>query len=317
MRMDVTAAGEGGVYRLRGEEGTAEGLRRIAVGRVTKACERLRGVRPDEEGFAEAVHGARKDLKKLRAVVRLLREELGEELYRAENSRYRDAGRALSATRDAQVKVETLAALGEGVAGDRAAGGDAGELPFAALDAWRGALEREREAASRSEGAGVERALAVLEPGPRLIAAWPLIADEWDLLDAGLRRAYRRGRRGMAEAREAGDAASFHRWRKRAKDLWYQQRLLADAWPSVLGETADQAHALSERLGDHHDLAVLAEDLADRGFEPAWSAPLGEAIAARQEELAGEAIALGERLYAERPRAYRRRLRAYWRAWRG
>jgi CHAD domain-containing protein len=314
--MDVTATEQSGAYRLRGDEGAAEGLRRIAVGRVAKARERLGGVRPDENGFAEAVHGARKDLKKLRAVVRLLRKELGDELYRAENSRYRDAGRALSESRDAQVKVETLAALEERAAGDRAAASAATDLPAAALDAWRGALERERDAATGNEAGGVERALALLEPGPRAIAAWPLLADEWSLLDAGLLRAYRQGRRAMAGAREAGDAASFHRWRKRGKDLWYQQRLLADAWPAVLGETAEQAHALSELLGDHHDLAVLAEDLAERGFEPAWSAPLGEAIAARQDELAGEAFALGRRLYAEKPKAYRRRLRAYWRAWR-
>jgi CHAD domain-containing protein len=302
----ATATGQSSAYRLKRREGAAAGLRRIATGRVTRARERLQGVEPGAEGFAEAVHGARKDLKKLRAVVRLARAELGDDLYRAENGRYRDAGRALSASRDAQVTVETLAGLGEA----------SEDLPAAAVDAWRGALERERQRAAASEAEGVARAIRLIEPGPELIAAWPLGGGDWRLLDAGLLRAYRRGRRAMREAHGNG-APSFHEWRKRAKDLWYQQRILVDAWPQVLGETAEQAHVLAELLGDHHDLAVLAEDLAGRGFEPAWSAALGEAIAARQDDLAAAAFDLGARLYAERPKAYRRRMRAYWDAWRG
>jgi CHAD domain-containing protein len=292
-------------YRLKRREGAAEGLRRIAAGRAVTALERLRGVEPGEEGFADAVHGARKDLKKLRAVVRLLRDELGRELYAAENGRYRDAGRALSASRDAQVKVETLTSL----AAQR------GGLPPTALGTWRGALELDRDRAAGRDAEGLAEALRLIEPAPGRIAAWPLEHDSWRLLDRGVVRAYRRGRRAMGEAHEDG-AVAFHEWRKRAKDLWYQLRILLDAWPPVLGETTEQAHLLAEALGEHHDLAVLAEDLAARGFQAAWSEPFAAAIASRQEELAATAFDLGARLYAEEPDAYRRRMRAYWRAWR-
>lgn len=294
-------------YALRGEESAADGLRRVARGRAAAALERLRGASPDGEGFAEAVHGARKDMKKLRAVVRLLREPLGEDLYAAENARYRDAARKLSASRDAQATVETLADL---------AAGDRGLSP-ATVDAWRGALEGERGRAASSDAAGVARAIELIEPAPWRIAAWSLGSGSWELIDAGLERAYRRGRQAMRAAREDGAAASFHEWRKRAKDLWYQQRLLVAAWPAVLGRTVDQAHALADLLGGHHDLTVLAEDLPTRGFEPPRAAPLAAAIAARQADLAAAAFDLAARLYAERPSAYRRRLRAYWRAWRG
>ena len=36
------------------------------------------------------------------------------------------------------------------------------------------------------------------------------------------------------------------------------------------------------------------------------------AIRTRQEELLSEALPLGERLYADKPKAYRRRIKAYW-----
>ena len=56
----------------------------------------------------------------------------------------------------------------------------------------------------------------------------------------------------------------MHEFRKRAKDLWYLLRLLAGAWPGLLDPSAEQLHELTEMLGDHHDLAVLGEDLGAR-----------------------------------------------------
>jgi hypothetical protein len=40
------------------------------------------------------------------------------------------------------------------------------------------------------------------------------------------------------------------------------------------------------------------------------------AISERQDELADKAISLGHRTYAEKPKAFVRRLQSYWQAWR-
>ncbi len=58
----------------------------------------------------EAVHGARKDLKRARSGLRLLR-PLDEAAYRRENARLRDAGRWLSGVRDDKVLLGMLAKL--------------------------------------------------------------------------------------------------------------------------------------------------------------------------------------------------------------
>jgi CHAD domain-containing protein len=108
---------------------------------------------------------------------------------------------------------------------------------------------------------------------------------------------------------------NVHEWRKRAKDLWYQLRLVRRAWPPLLGEMADQAHELADLLGDHHDLAVLRADLDGRAAV-GHREELGALIGRRQEELVGDALELGGHLYAEKPQAFERRLRAYWKAWR-
>ncbi len=77
----------------------------------------------------------------------------------------------------------------------------------------------------------------------------------------------------------------------------------------------DQTHELTELLGDHHDLAVLAEDLGGRP-ELGDRAPFEAAIERRQEQLLDAALELGARLYAEKPKAFAKRIERYWRAWR-
>jgi CHAD domain-containing protein len=293
-------------YRLKHKETPAQGLRRIAQGRADHALQQLR----QESDDAAAVHEARKDLKKLRSVLRLVRDELGEDVYRRENVRFRDAGRQLAGARDAEVKRETLQSLTARFDGRLS---EDGLAPFAK------ALEEDRQRESQLDDQGVlERAVAEIEAGEAAVEDWPLQDDDWSLIAPGLERAYRRGRNRFADVREEASDEAVHEWRKRVKDLWYQLRIVRNAWPEVLGETGDQAHALSDVLGDHHDLAVLRDDalerrelLADGELEH-----LLAAISERQDDLAGEAIALGQRIYAEKPKAFVRRLRSYWSAWR-
>jgi len=304
----MSSKGTSTAYRLKRKEGAADGVRRIARGRIEAAAGRLRDV--DEAEVADAIHGARKDLKKLRAVLRLLREELGAKRFKAENRRYRDAARLLAESRDAEVKLETLEALEEQARG---------RFPASAGRTWRQALEadRDRVAAARGEGADrIERARAAVEEAGGGISRWPIGNDSWRLLEPGLDRSYRDGRAALRRARADGSAENVHELRKRAKDLWYQLRLLHDAWPGLLGPAAGEAHLLADRLGDHHDLAVLAEDLAARSGLDASREKLGTLIAARQAELLEAALELGDRLYAEKPKCFRRRMRGYWRAWR-
>lgn len=292
-------------FRLKRKEGVSEGIRRIATGRADSALSALRDNGADR---AEAVHQARKDLKKMRAMLRLGRDQLGSELFRAEDQRYRDAGRLLSSSRDAEVRLQTARALGRRFGP---------ELPAGAYGIWVLALEREREeVAGEGDGHGpeVELAATAIAAGREEIAAWPLRDDSWKAIGPGLRRSYRKGRRGLRRTIADPSAENVHDWRKRGKDLTYQLRILCGAWPELLGETAERSHRLTDLLGDHHDLELVAEDLERRDIDR--KREVEELVRRWQAELLDEAFELGERLYAEKPKAFERRLRAYWRAWR-
>jgi CYTH domain-containing protein/CHAD domain-containing protein len=293
-------------YRLLADEDAASGMRRVIVGRLEKATERLREAGEDGDARAEAIHGARKDLKKARAALRLIRDELGEQ-FKGENHALRDAARLLSPSRDAEVKLETLDAL---VAG-------AGDAPPAAAALWREALLADRDriigGGGDQTGAAVEAFAAVTARAPE----WKIRADGWKLLAPGLDTAYSEGREAFAALGDSPGVEAVHDLRKRGKDLWYQVRLLRDAWEPLLEATADEIHDFTDLLGDHHDLAVLAEDLGGRPeVDPAQRATLRVLIEARQAELLAAARRSGERIYAEKPKAFGRRLHAYWRAWR-
>jgi CHAD domain-containing protein len=296
-------------YRLEAGERPSSGMRRIALARAELALERLdEAERADDP--APCIHGVRKDLKKLRAAARLLRRELGDDLYRVENERYRDAGQRLAPPRDAEVKLETLDSLRERFP-ERVTPVASGE--------WREALvlERDQAVVEARAGGSIAAVRLALELGRDRIAGWPLGTDSWRLVGPGLSRSYRRGRKGMRRAARERSDESLHEWRKRAKDLWYHLRILRECVPSQLAGATDRADELADRLGEYHDLAVLREDLFGRELPTAMRPPLVEAIAERQEELAAAAFDLGEALYGEKPKAFRRAMRRGWKRWRG
>lgn len=297
---DEDGGGISRAYRLKRGEPVAFGLRRVARGRVDHAVELLHDPDADE---VEAVHGARKDLKKLRSVLRLVRPLIGERIYERENARHREAARLLSGVRDRQALEETIDGLEERYPD---------EAPRGGWRALRGALRVEaREvdvAALRQEAA------KRVEAGRRATETLPLPGKGGEVLAPGLKRSYSRGRRRLEEAAADPSDERLHEWRKRSKDLWYHLRLVRTAWPETLEPLVDEAHELSDLLGDDHDLVVLTarvQECRERlGSER--HAELERLIRERRMELQGEAFALGERLYGEKPKAFAARIARYW-----
>lgn len=299
-------SGASRAYRVRRKETPSEGIKRIAEGRAEKALEELRGAR--ESDPAGSVHAARKDLKKLRSALRLVRSAIGETRFRSENKLYRDAGRRLSASRDAEVKLETLAGLEERFGED---------LADETVATWRACLSEERDDLGDEDAlAGqIESAVAEIRAGRGRMDRWGLSGASWGLFAPGIDRTYQRGRRVMKRVQARHGAADVHEWRKRVKDLWYQLRIVSEMWPGLLGETAEQAHELAELLGSHHDLTVLRDDLTAR-VSLSSKRHILTLIEHRQEELLSAALDLGSRIYAEKNKDFARRLAVYWASWR-
>jgi CHAD domain-containing protein len=243
------------------------------------------------------VHSARKFIKKARAMLRLMRDALGEDAYRRENEALRDAARPLSASRDSKVLLEATDALAS-----------KHNIDDATAETVRSALTREqdrihRRAAARKELTTSRRILrAVLRRAPR----WPLSsADNSQLVRSG-KRVYRRAHRAFEAACEEKDAENLHEWRKHVKYLWHQMQFLESSERPAVAELGSELHKLSDDLGDDHDLAVLSEWVRKRRglLRPKAAKEFFAAIGRRQSRLQKSAFSRGRRIHSDKPREF-------------
>ncbi|WP_051471455.1 CHAD domain-containing protein [Patulibacter minatonensis] len=292
-------------FQVAAHETLADGLRRSASDQLTGALDALERRIAEEPG--KAVHDARKRLKKTRALLRLSRPAIGREVARRENAALRSAAATLSAARDADVLVQTVEALADRYAG---------RLPAAAFTAVRDALAG---SASADRAVPVDDAIAGVRGVLERIPSWPLDATTVTSVLQGEGRAYAAGHAQLPGDGDRPTADELHEWRKRVKDLWYHGLLLQNAWPAVLQPQAEEAHHLSELLGDDHDLAVLRDRLTGAPIDdPAADVDgLLDLVDRRRAELLGDALTLGRRVYAETPKAHTRRLRRCLDEWQG
>ena len=267
----------------------------------------------DELGGTEGkgtlrVHAARKQLKKARATLRLLRFALGEKIFRQENIRVRDAARPLSGPRDAEVLLSTFDTLQSrlkeaGVSAD-----------FRSIRRLLGTHCRSIAVPSSVPDESVEAIREALLAVHRRSKRWKLRADNWQIVSQGLEKTYQRGRAQFALALEAPTTEHLHDWRKQAKYLWHQLQMLTPVAEGALGELSDQFHRLSDYLGDDHDLAVLEEVMRSLQVDLAAPehAPLCDCISRRRAQLREKAFALGKRLYNADIKRFRNNMDEHW-----
>jgi CHAD domain-containing protein len=290
-------------YRFDSEESMQDALRRCAREQLDDAVHLLRDTYRDDP--VEAVHGARKAVKKERALLRMARPAMPSAQRSAENAALRDAVRGLSATRDEAVIVETFDQLAERFVG---------QVPEKTFSAVRERLVQPHAARAGAHGQA-RRAAQKLASVRARIDDWAIDGRGWRTVGGGLDRTYRRGRNALRRARRERSDASLHDARKRVKDLWYELRLLSEVCGPAVGGQAKEAHRVADLLGDDHDLAVLRSRIEALGVTVAVDIePLLGLVDYRRGELQAEAVYLGERLYAEKPKAFVRRIRRYWRA---
>jgi CHAD domain-containing protein len=296
-------------FQFKADESVSKGVRRIVHKEIDKSLEAL----TEKDRGSEAIHDARKRFKKVRAVLRLVRADLGSKRYRKENRRFRDAGRPLTEVRDAQVLLDALDGLRKHFAA---------ELPARAFQDVRKALVAHRRSVNHrllEVSDALRQVAATVGTARKEVRDWPLDRKGWPALEEGLKRVYRAGYRAFAAAVSEPTVENLHEWRKQVKYLWHQLQVLQPVWEDVLQELAEQAHDLADRLGEDHDLAVLRDLVcADPDVFGGRSTvrKLVSFLDRRRAELQEEAFPLGQRLYADKPKTFVGRLHAYWKVWR-
>lgn len=294
-------------YRIRKSDDDVQvAFRRIADEQIAKALDEIAS---DTLSLAEKVHQVRKRCKKIRGLLRLVRPAFGD--YGDENKAFRDAARLLSDIRDADSLIETYDALMDHFAD---------QIDRRAFASIRARLTKDARDVHRQADTAIrlETFRRTLDEARDRVSDWTLDDTGFDALGGGVAKTYKRARKRMEDAWADPGTGTMHQWRKRVKYHWYHARLLGKTNPPMMEPHRQAADELSDVLGDHHDLAILAARLDDAPSDfgsktdlDAFRALLGQ----RSEDLAARAFDLGRLILSERKSSLGNRWENYWDGW--
>ena len=288
---------------LRPGQPVGDALRAIAGHLLSEAHDIL-----EDEGRepAVAVHDIRKEMKRWRAMLRLLSPFLDDH-----NKRLREDARTLSrkltSARDAQSAIDAFHDAIDGTL----------HLPPTLTP---GSLitihQRLEEWKSKNESTiwddeTHQQLSDYITAASYQVSHWPLQITFQDLADQ-LAITYRRARKAQPEEWETAVADDLHELRRRVIEHRYQMELVEPAWPRLGRIWVDEAQRLRNRLGAFQDLSVLMHLTEPHQPLATWRSRLMPLIAYRQAEHAKSAARVAARLFAEPPKAFRRRLEALW-----
>ncbi len=299
--MNPSHAPPAATFALSPDEAMMFGLRRVANEQINLAVWHLNA----QTDVDLNIHEARKALKRTRAVLRLLRDSIGDKTYSTANILCRDAGRYLSPLRISAVLDETVITLVD----QSPALKDAAQPLLQALQRSHRARMQQISEHHDTLAEISERLQQVQE----LMSALPEFSDTMPVF-RGLRRTYRRGYHELQMTLADPAAHHFHLWRKRVKYLRYQMQLLTFLWPPQMQLSHEQLVILSQKLGYQHDLVdleVYLQQLSEPALQIA-AARLQAPLLRQRRQLEQQALHLGRYVYAERPNAFRNRIRTYY-----
>jgi CHAD domain-containing protein len=250
---------------------------------------------------AEVVHEFRKALKRWRALLRLLRRPLGKQADRR-RAEARALMRVLAGARDPQSALDALHDLGKAE----------NPPPPAILTAAAERLTALRDTAERHIMTDAMRGRLgryLDETAPSLDRR-PLEGVAADTVADALTASYRRARRRIPDRWTEADADHLHALRRRLVEHRHQIDLIGHVWPPLGQLGHDEARRLRNRLGAYQNLVVLERLAAARQPLARWRSQLTPAMTARRHFHLKAAARLADRLFAEKPKAFRQRIAA-------
>ena len=281
-------------YHIEKGESLATAFGRIAAEEIDLAIAQSRRLHR-----GEAVHNARKALKRLRALLRSLRVAFPKKLFRAENRHIAATCRRISPLRDVHVQLRTLGKL-------KAAAGPAG-------DHIRRQLLRQQSSFIRRIPALRKTVRALLDVSRQSLASWPLRKATAEDLASGLKRIYKQGREAFKTARKSPTPGHLHAWRKKTKSLGYGLEMIKNLGSGELSKMIRCSDILTEALGDDQDLFMVlrALDKEHRSNPASDFDRLANRISLKRAKRQKRAFKLGEKVYGEKSGGFEKRLDRY------
>ncbi len=237
-------------YRFRISETLGAGTRRIAREIIDMA---VRVASDKSRSLAVRTHEARKGVKKLRGLIRLVAPvSKSSEALKDNDLLLKRAAKIMARRRDDDV----IHLILDKMAGDGTENFEPGNV----AEVFKELTDRDKSGTKNTaDKKDFAEFSAIISNLRRDVAAWDFQQSDLHALDWGYIATYREARTGMLQNLEKPTDKRLHGWRRLVKYHSYHTRLLENIKAGFDNERIEKTKRLEGILGHHHDLVMLKE----------------------------------------------------------
>jgi CHAD domain-containing protein len=270
----------------------------------------IQGLNEVDDDLDKALFELRKGCKRIRAVLKLIRGEIGEKRYRQENHRFRDLARPFAELRDAKVFILTLDQIQESVEATLSSGAFE-QIAQAFESYYHDSLKRFSQTQKFPD-----LSLKILKKAQSRLVKWKNKNEGASGIVPGLKQTYRQSRKCFKQVQETCSMERLHEWRKQTKYLWYQLSYLHSSIDEQSWAFYLKFQILAKLLGQEHDLAIMHQAIEQRRVVLPERMPILEflhLIHQHRKTLQENAFQLGDAIYQVESDQFIRPLKDCWR----
>jgi CHAD domain-containing protein len=255
-----------------------------------------------------SIHEARKNIKKIRSILRLVRHEIGEEIYHELNTFYRESGQQVAQLRDDTSIIELLEGSKKRI--------KSGDLQLAIQKSIRlTKKKRETEFIEFHKNKTDIQLSKAFDEKAKVLSRLQISGNPEIFIMKSLNKIYINTTKRMKLAEAEGTNEAYHNWRKQVKYLMFQMMLLKNAWPNFFNAYIIELGNLQKLLGNLHDLDILNSLVVKGDLLPLNKNQKGillKYIYPRRASLKKQVHTIGNLLFTESSPAFSKRLLGIW-----
>jgi CHAD domain-containing protein len=257
-----------------------------------------------------AIHEIRKTIKRIRALLKMIRDETGYSQYFRENRFYRDLARRMAPVRDRYVLLQSVRSL------EAHNPGLFDKLEVKPIqDQLKARVETEMSIFKGRVG-GFERLTDDLKQARGRLDHFIQLRNGFDSIRKGMKRVYRKGLRSQGRLEDETSMAELHEYRKCCRYLQFQVEMIHPIYPRLLKAYATSIDHHTEQLGTIRDLQRLECILhqSSGSLSPNSLSKLQKVIEAQCSDTMAGLFGKSRLIFPESPAAFMKRIRSYWNA---
>ena len=292
-------------FLLIGAELSGQQVRQVIIGQIDNVIDLIDN---SETGFDETIHAIRKSIKRIRAILRMIRFPMGKKLYDRENLFFRDVNRTISAIRDSKVNIDVFKSIVDEFSGEK------DEQTIHMIDDHLSNQYNKLKQEFDFKEKGKEQLRSLLKDARRRLAGPEFDSIRKGQVMKGIKYTYLQGKKSLAIAEHDFSDRNLHELRKQVKHLRYQVQLIRFIWDPYFAFLDKSIEVVSDGLGYDHDLVEIKAKLSAFNNDNITGKFINDLlifIEEKQQKIRKSIWSDIQKIYSENPEFFSRRINRY------